>query len=234
MISVAIVGNGNVGSHLWKAFQKVDDIEVTQINSRALDTHRVFDVIIIAVTDDAILDVSSHIENSFVAHTSGSVEMSALQNSGNKGVIYPLQSFSKDKKIDFTKVPFCLEAENDKDMKVLEKLVKALKGNVFHFNSEQRKSIHVAAVFVNNFANHMYTIAHDICKQYDVPFDILESLIQETSKKIQVLSPLEAQTGPAKRNDTETIQNHLALLNKAQQEIYLKLTESIQEHGKKL
>lgn len=234
MISVAIVGNGNVGSHLWKAFHNADGIEVSQINSRELDNSEVFDVTIIAVTDDAIPDVSAQIKNSFVVHTSGSVDLDALQNSGSKGVFYPLQSFTKEKEVDFTKIPFCLETEKENDLKILETLVNAIKGKVYHINSQQRKSIHVAAVFVNNFANHMYTIAHDICEQYKVPFDILEPLIIETSEKILNLSPLEAQTGPAKRNDSKTIQNHLNLLNKAQQEIYLKLTESIQEYGKKL
>jgi len=234
MISVAIVGIGNVGSHLWKVFQGVDDIEVTQINSRELNSHKVFDVMIIAVTDGAIPEVSAQIKDSFVVHTSGSVDLHALQNSGSKGVFYPLQSFTKEKKVDFTKIPFCLETENNDDLKILEALVNAIQGKVYHINSQQRKSIHVAAVFVNNFVNHMYTIAHDICEQYKIPFDILEPLILETSEKILNLSPLEAQTGPAKRNDSKTIQNHLDLLNKAQQEIYLKLTESIQEHGKKL
>lgn len=234
MISVAIVGNGNVGSHLWKAFQMTNEIEVTQINSRKLDIRKTFDIIIIAIPDDAIAKVSSHIKNSFVVHTSGSIDMLSLENSGRKGVFYPLQSFSKEKEIDFTKIPFCLEVERNDDMKTLEKLVNILKGKIYHINSKQRKSIHVAAVFANNFVNHMYTMAHNICKQHDVPFDILEPLILETSEKIKSLSPVEAQTGPAIRNDKKTIKNHLNLLHQSQQELYIKLTESIQAHGKKL
>ncbi|MFY0631116.1 MAG: DUF2520 domain-containing protein [Flavobacteriaceae bacterium] len=234
MISVTIVGKGNVGTHLWNTFHNAEGIEVTQISSRKLETLKDVDVTIIAVSDDAIGEVSSKIQNSFVVHTSGSVDMNDLQNSGNKGVFYPLQTFTKDKEVDFSAIPFCLEASNSKDLAILEILVKGLNGKVYHINSEQRKSIHVAAVFVNNFTNHMYTIASDICKQYNIPFDILEPLIQETSEKIKTLSPSEAQTGPAKRNDVETIQNHLNLLNQSQQEIYKKLTESIQAHGKKL
>ena len=160
--------------------------------------------------------------------------MDALKNTGSKGVFYPLQSFSKEKTVDFTQIPFCLEAENKDDLSKLETLVSVLNGKIYHINSEQRKSIHVAAVFVNNFTNHMYTIADDICKQYDVPFEILTPLIEETSLKIKNLSPKEAQTGPAKRNDTETIQNHLNLLSRAQQDIYLKITQSILDYGKKL
>tara|TARA_R110000787_G_scaffold19396_5_gene58260 strand:+ start:2399 stop:3103 length:705 start_codon:yes stop_codon:yes gene_type:complete len=234
MISVAIIGSGNVATHLASAFLKVDGISLIHLNSRKLDVIPDADIAIIAISDNAIAKVSSKIKNSFVVHTSGSVEMKALKNSGTKGVFYPLQTFSKEKEIDFTQIPFCLEAENQSDLSILETLVSLLQGKVYHINSEQRKSIHVAAVFVNNFTNHMYTIAHDVCKQYDVPFDILKPLIEETSQKIKNISPKEAQTGPAKRNDTETIQNHLNLLTQSQQDIYLKITQSIQEHGKKL
>jgi predicted short-subunit dehydrogenase-like oxidoreductase (DUF2520 family) len=109
-----------------------------------------------------------------------------------------------------------------------------LQGDIYYLSSLQRKKIHVAAVFVNNFTNHMYTIAHNICEDYNVPFNILQPLIQETSQKIENLTPKEAQTGPAIRNDVETIKNHLNLLTKTQQEIYLKITKSIQNHGKEL
>lgn len=234
MISVTIVGKGNVGTHLWKAFHNAEGIVATQMDSRELNALATSDVTIIAVSDNAIGEVSSKINNSFVVHTSGSVSLNELKNSGNKGVFYPLQTFTKEKEVDFSSIPFCLEVQDSKDLPLLEALVTALNGKIYHINSEQRKSIHVAAVFVNNFTNHMYTIASDICKQYHVPFEILEPLILETSEKIKTLSPLEAQTGPAKRNDTETIQNHLNLLNQSQQEIYTKLTESIQAHGKKL
>lgn len=250
MISVAIIGSGNVATHLIHALLKIDSVSLKQVYTRnqtdlevfsdlaptinRLDLLKEADITIIAISDDAIPEVSSKIKNSFVVHTSGSANINALKNTGNKGVFYPLQSFSKEKKVDFAQIPFCLETENENDLVKLETLVSLLEGKVYHINSEQRKSIHVAAVFVNNFTNHMYAIAHDICKQYDVPFDILEPLIQETSQKIKNLSPKEAQTGPAKRNDTETIQNHLNLLTKSQQDIYLKITQSIQEYGKKL
>jgi len=160
--------------------------------------------------------------------------MKALKNQKNKGVFYLLQSFSKEKEINFSNVPICLEAENKSDLTKLEKLASLLQGNIYHLSSLQRKKIHVAAVFVNNFTNHMYTIAHNICEEHNVPFNILQPLIEETSQKIKNLTPKEAQTGPAKRNDMETIKNHLNLLSKSQQELYLKITQSIQNHGKEL
>lgn len=250
MISVVILGSGNVASHLIDAFLKIDEIDLKQVYARnlkdletlkkdvpttnSIEFLKKADVTIISVSDDAISELSSKIKNSLVVHTSGSVGMNALKNPTNKGVFYLLQSFSKDKEINFTNIPICLEAEQNKDFILLERLASLLQGNIYHLDSTQRKRIHVAAVFVNNFTNHMYSIAYNICKKHNVPFDILYPLIVETSQKIKNLSPEEAQTGPAKRNDEETIKNHLNLLNQQQQELYLKITQSIQEYGKKL
>lgn len=228
MISVLIVGKGNVATHLYNAFFNVDVISVNQISSRKLDSIPKADVTIIAVSDDAIEEVSSKIDNDFVVHTSGSVALHDLKNKHRKGVFYMLQSFSKDKKVDFSNVPFCLEATNDEDYKLLEKLAKSIGKNTYKIDSTQRKTLHVAAVFVNNFTNHLYKIGYDICQEHNVPFEVLQPLIEETSEKIKSLSPEKAQTGPAIRNDKKTIKNHLNLLDKKQQKIYKILTKSIQ------
>ena len=137
-------------------------------------------------------------------------------------------TFSKDKKVDFNEVPFCLEAENKKDEEQLKELANLIGEKIYSINSEQRKALHVAAVFVNNFTNYMYNIGSDICKEHQVPFDILLPLIKETASKIETLLPEKAQTGPAIRNDKTTIKNHLDLLNKEQQKIYKIITKSIQ------
>ena len=229
MISVVIIGNGNIATHLESAFLKVDTIRVTQINSRKLENIPEADITILAVSDDAIADVSSKITNSFVVHTSGSSSIEDLKNTSNKGVFYMLQTFSKDKEIDFSKIPFCLEAENKEDYLLLETLAKAIGVKVYNINTEQRKAIHVAAVFVNNFTNHLYKIGNDICEENKVPFEILQPLIDETSQKIKTLSPKKSQTGPAIRNDKKTIENHLELLNIEQQRIYKILTQSIKD-----
>lgn len=229
MISVLIVGKGNVGTHLYKVFSKVDEIQLYQINSRNLTNIPKVDITIIAVSDDAIADVSSKIENNFVVHTSGSFPLNQLKNPTNKGVFYMLQTFSKDKNIDFSKVPFCLETENEKDYNLLEKLAELIGEKIYNISSEQRKALHTAAVFVNNFTNHLYKIGNDICENHKVPFEILHPLIAETSEKVKFLTPKEAQTGPAVRNDVKTIKNHLNLLNKNQQKIYKLLTKSIQD-----
>jgi len=250
MISVVILGSGNVASQLIKAFLKIDTINLKQVYTRnqedintlkdSIDTTndisllKQADITIIAVSDEAISSISSHIKNSFVVHTSGSVDMKSLNNIGRKGVFYPLQSFSKKKLVDFKNIPICLESETNEDLLKLEELVSLLQSKSYILSSHQRKKIHVAAVFANNFSNHMYTIANEICEKYNIPFDILHPLIEETSNKIKNLTPKKAQTGPAKRNDAETIENHLNLLSQKQQEIYLKITQSIQEYGKKL
>ena len=234
MITVAIIGNGNVATHLHNAFLKAKNVEVIQVNSRKLENIPETDVTIIAVLDDAIAEVSAKINNSFVVHTSGSFALKDLKNNTRKGVFYMLQSFSKDKKIDFSLVPFCLEATNKKDYIVLEKLTKSIGHKIYKINSEQRKKLHVAAVFVNNFTNHLYKIGNDICQENNIPFDILQPLINETSEKIKELSPKQAQTGPAIRNDRKTIKNHLALLDKQQKKIYKILTKSIKKSSNKL
>ncbi|WP_075343659.1 Rossmann-like and DUF2520 domain-containing protein [Tenacibaculum agarivorans] len=245
MISVVIIGGGNVAFHLTKAFLSSKNVVVCQLYARNISSISEFqhqtsltdnihmlddaDVYILAISDDAIPDVSQLLpKEKLVVHTSGSVAMNALENTGRKGIFYPLQSFSKTKDVDFKEIPLCIEAENDTDLHVLERLASEISEKVYHITSDQRSKLHVAAVFVNNFTNHMYKIGNDICKNYDVPFDVLFPLIKETAAKIESLDPSLAQTGPAKRNDQETIERHLSLLNSNQKDIYKLITKSIQ------
>lgn len=228
MISVLIVGAGNVASHLLRVFSDIDTLTVSQIGSRNLTNVPLANITILAVSDDAIATISAQISNPFVVHTSGSAALTDLQNKTQKGVFYPLQTFSKHKEIDFSQIPFCLEATNTTDLQTLTNLAKLIGNKVYHINSAQRKALHVAAVFVNNFTNHLFKIASDVCEKNQIPFEILHALIEETSNKVKVLPPAKAQTGPAIRNDEKTIKNHLNLLDKKQQEIYKILTKSIQ------
>lgn len=253
MTKVIIIGSGNVAQHLISAFAKSTAVELIQVYSRqkealshlldaakiATDFNQLLeaDLYIIAVSDDAIATVSSQLpfKDRFVVHTSGSVALDALDTKNRKGVFYPLQTFSKDKPVDFKTIPICLESENATDFQLLEKVAKDLSDKVFAISSEQRKALHVAAVFVNNFVNHLYQIGNEICNENQIPFEILKPLILETALKINTLSPAEAQTGPAKRNDVKTIEAHqLFLSNEKQATIYKILTQSIQENGKKL
>ena len=248
MIRITVIGSGNVAQHLIKAFAKSELVEIVQVYARkkeALSSLIEFDKItsdfeelqesdlyIIAVSDKAIADVSKQLpfQNRIVVHTSGAASLDVLDAKNRKGVFYPLQTFSKNKDIDFSIVPLCLEAENTFDFRVLETVAKSISNAVFAINSDQRKALHVAAVFVNNFTNHLYHIGKEICGEHQVPFEILRPLIQETAEKINTLDPVDAQTGPAKRNDNNTIAAHLDYLtNENQKNIYKLITQSIQD-----
>jgi predicted short-subunit dehydrogenase-like oxidoreductase (DUF2520 family) len=253
MIRVSIIGSGNVAQHLIVAFSKTTDIELVQVFTRKdaavahlINPDKIYtdfndiiaaDLFIIAITDDAITEVSAAIpfSNELVVHTSGSVSIEAIDNKNRQGVFYPLQTFSKSKEVDFKTIPICIETKNEKDFQIIEKVAKSISNTVYKINSEQRKALHIAAVFVCNFVNHLYQIGNDICIENDLPFDILKPLIQETANKILTLSPNQAQTGPAKRKDTQTINAHLSFLSdENQKEIYKMLTKSIIDNGKKL
>lgn len=254
MISVIILGAGNVATHLFKAFKKADAIEIKQWYNRNLDFIEQFkheveitndiekiveaDVYILAVSDDAIHDLSVKLPFSerFVVHTSGAMTLHQLDKKHDRGVFYPLQTFSKDVEIDFANVPFCLEVENKSNYEILNKLCESIGSPYYKINSEQRSSLHLAAVFVNNFVNQLYRIGHEITESTSVDFNILKPLITETARKIENLSPYRAQTGPALRHDKKTIKKHLKLLkNEQHQEIYKLLTKAIQQtHDQKL
>lgn len=253
MIKVTIIGSGNVAQHLISAFTNAENIEICQVFARNPETifHLInpnkivsdfdelleADLFLIAVSDNAIAEVSSKIpfKNKLVAHTSGNFGIDDLDSKNRKAVFYPLQTFSKNKPVDFQEIPICLETQTESDYQILEEIAKTISNKTFKINSEQRKSLHVSAVFVSNFVNHLYQIGNEICNENQVDFEILKPLIQETANKILSLSPIEAQTGPAKRNDNQTINSHLQFLsNENQKEIYKLLTKSIIDNGKKL
>ena len=245
MISVVILGSGNVATHLTRAFLKADDINVAQIYSRNveninylkkktlitddLENLKNADIYIISITDDAIEEFSKSLElkGKLVVHTSGSVNMNVLNGNFDKGVFYPLQTFTKASKIKFNKVPICIESSTEKGLVLLEKLASSISKNVYIIDSKQREKLHLSAVFVNNFANHMYQIGNEICEDNNVPFEVLYPLIKETAKKVTKISPKDAQTGPAKRNDIEVMEKQISQLTDHQKKIYKLLSASI-------
>jgi len=253
MISVVVLGTGNVGTHLINAFLENSSIELVQVYSRkksslilfsdrvdttnSLRTLKTADVYIIAISDDAISKFSSKLvlKNKLVVHTSGGASIDVLKTNANKGVFYPLQTFSKEQSIDFKSIPICVETENKEDLILLKKLAELISNKVFMIDSEQRKYLHIAAVFTNNFVNHLYKIGFDICRENNVPYEALYPLIQETAQKIMLNKPDNVQTGPALRNDKIIIEKHINLLSVEKSKIYQLLTESIQaSYGKKL
>ena len=245
MISVVILGTGNLAQHLCQTFSKTNSIQLIQVYGRNQSNLTWFssytkicsepkeiaaaDVYLIAVSDNAIEEVSHHLpdSNGIVAHTSGATPMNVLSMQ-NRAVFYPLQTFTKGKTVDFGSVPICLEAKNVESLEVLHNMAQAISSKVCHINTEQRRQLHLAAVFTNNFTNYLYGIGEAICKRNQISFDLLKPLIQETSNKIISLSPGEAQTGPARRGDEKSMNQHLSLISDCnEQEIYRLLSESI-------
>lgn len=249
--NISFIGSGNVASHLAialfrnnfsikqvfsKSFKNANSL-AKKVNAQPIESMSQLsnnaDLYIIAVPDDAIENIINQFpfKDKLVVHTSGSVNLESFSKKQFQhfGIFYPLQTFSKKIAVDFKHIPFCLEANTSANLKVIEKITKQLSDKVYHVNSEQRKLLHLAAVFACNFSNNMYQIAFDICQQNQLNFDILKPLIVETANKIVNQTPLEAQTGPAKRNDVKTIEKHLALLDnqKKYQEIYRLVTENI-------
>lgn len=247
MLKIVILGTGNLAKHLYSAFIKAKNIDVAQVVGRNWEELEQFskhstisndfddiadaDVYLIAVKDDAISEVSNYLSNKkgIVAHTSGAIGLNAIQPT-NKGVFYPLQTFTKGKVVDFSSIPICIEADEKKSLETLRALAKSISENVHHIDSEQRKKLHLAAVFVNNFTNYLYSIGEEICLDEGLSFDLLKPLISETADKIQNMSPKEAQTGPARRNDIKSMESHLELLNKKEHiTLYKLLSQAIKQ-----
>ncbi len=245
MVRVVILGAGNIAQHLFTVFEATEEISVVQVYNRTEKALKYFqnvatttslktlleaDLYLIAVADDAIASIANKLPftDRLVVHTSGSASMHVLHKKNRRGVFYPLQTFTKGAHVDFSTIPICLEAREKADFTLLQNIATTIGSSFYKISSEQRRALHVSAVFVNNFSNHLYRIAHEICEANNVPFEILQPLIQETADKINTLTPYMAQTGPAKRGDQETINDHLAKLDKdIHKEIYTLLTQSI-------
>ncbi|GLB51385.1 hypothetical protein NBRC110019_04240 [Neptunitalea chrysea] len=247
MITVTIIGAGNVAFHLCKAIYSCNELQLQQIYNRSEftaefdvfeshKTHNIKDLMeaaiyIISVSDNSVATVANSLpfENKLVVHTTGSVGMTDLPSKNRRGVFYPLQTFSKSKNVDFSKIPLCLEAENEADLEFLKEIASKLSESMYEIDSDQRKAIHLAAVYVNNFTNHLFYVADTLCKDKKIPFEILKPLVEETVDKIKHLNPLSSQTGPAKRKDSKTIETHLAQLTDYPEykDIYKVLTNSI-------
>lgn len=234
--NISFIGSGNLAWHLAPAFDNAGFVvkEVYSPNTRHAEalTGRLYQaevkatldfstspstVFIIAASDDVISDIAKEIilpDDAVLMHTSGSVPLSDLQYSAtpNLGVFYPLQTFTKNKKVDFKQIPIFIESLNPETEQVMFTLAKAISHQVKRIGSEQRKAMHVAAVFASNFTNHMLTLSKMIMQQNGLDYDWLKPLISETINKSLQLGPESAQTGPAKRGDLEVLEKHLAFL----------------------
>lgn len=262
-MNISFVGAGNVAWHLAQAFEDAghlitevysrDPQNARQLTNELYDTviqpdlnlaDSKAELVVLAVSDDALEEVIQRIvlpENAIVVHTSGTQSLSNLQqwieaNSDvpvHTGVLYPLQTFSKAVDPDYSKIPFCLEADNDQTLDKLIELAKSVSDNVNQVDSYERRVLHIAAVFACNFTNHLLSITHDLLKAEDLDFDLFKPLITETiNKALASTNPALGQTGPARRGDWATTAVHLEYLQANNPEwasIYRLLTDSIRQ-----
>ena len=246
-MKIVIIGSGNVAYHLAKAFTQ-NNIEVSQIFGRnEVELNKISeelnipystkeladaDLYLISVSDSAVEQVSDLIktEKALVAHTSGSLPLEILKGNYRKASFYPLQTFSKTKNLDYSKIPFFIETENKIDEKSLFELASIISENVETSDYEKRKYIHLTAVFACNFVNHLFARAKEIADSQDLDFNYFIPLIDETVEKIHHLEPKLAQTGPAVRGDERVLKLHEDLItDKEHLKIYQLMNESIKK-----
>ncbi|MDR1259475.1 MAG: DUF2520 domain-containing protein [Tannerellaceae bacterium] len=190
------------------------------------------DLYIFSLKDAALPEVISRVKpnNGLWVHTAGSVPMSVFEGHARRyGVFYPLQTFTRKRRVHLDGTPIFLEVHNPEDMKMLKKIAIALSGNAQETDSEKRRHIHLAAVFACNFSNHMYTLAARLLEEQGIPYNVMLPLISETAGKINDLTPIEAQTGPAVRFDKDIMGGHLGMLanEPSMQTIYKLLSQNI-------
>lgn len=250
-MKIFIVGCGNLASHLIPALKKAGH-ELVGISSgrrkSSIFLSRKYDIpyfpldeklpasdfILLLIPDDAISSVSKKLDpsnTSIQVHCSGASDISSLcGNKTGSAVMYPLQTFSSSKKpLDFKSIPLLIEGSDKKNLMAIKKLATTLSDSVHTLASSKRLALHLAAVFINNFSNHMAVVAHTICKHHAIPFAWLEPLMKQTAQNV-FPNPEKSQTGPAKRNDMATIKKHKAILKDLLPEegkLYLHLTNII-------
>lgn len=250
--SVVFIGAGNLATNLakalyWKGFRIVQIYSRTEESAQSLAqiVEAEYTTDLSAVTEDAQLYIVSLKDTALVellpklvagkknalwVHTAGSIPMTVWEGYAERfGVFYPMQTFSKQREVDFRGIPIFVESNSEEDTQFLKDIASALSEKVYEATSDQRKSLHLAAVFTCNFANHMYALAAELLKKYQLPFEVMLPLIDETARKVHELEPRAAQTGPAIRYDENVIDGHLQMLaNELEmQELYRLISQSI-------
>ncbi|BAU53621.1 Rossmann-like and DUF2520 domain-containing protein [Mucilaginibacter gotjawali] len=230
---ITIIGSGNVATHLAAAFKngghRIVQVYSREIQNAALLAYHVkaeaidrlqdidpeTDLFVIAVKDDAIFSLGLSLApyKKLTVHTSGATALTVLSSiMPNSGVLYPLQTLSKNKEVDFLNVPLCIEGPDEQTTRILEQLAQTISNKVYRINSAQRKVLHLAAVFACNFPNYLYEVARRLLDKQNIDFELIRPLILETAQKVQENLPVEVQTGPAVRNDENTMKMHLQML----------------------
>jgi predicted short-subunit dehydrogenase-like oxidoreductase (DUF2520 family) len=226
---VTIIGSGNVASFFANLFQlhgiKIKNIvarneikgialaqRVNATFSSVMPTFNENDLVLICVKDDAIASVSQTINGGLVCHTSGAQSIYTLQNQSNFGVIYPFQSILTNSSVSEIKFPFFIEANSVNTFEAIQGFLKGLPVQTVSVSSDNRLKYHLSAVFANNFSNAMLLAAQKICNEHQLDFNYLHPLISQSIQQALRFGPKNAQTGPAKRQDVNTMDSHLQLL----------------------
>ena len=242
---ISFIGSGNVASVFAEKFSSVN-IDVINIISRNQRTGKELaqkvnakyyksirrlddcDMIFICTNDDNIVKISEELPDILVAHTSGNTSISSIKGKKRKAVIYPIQSLSKNEKVSFNEIPFCIEASDLETNAKIHELISKISKNIHTINSSERKLIHMSAVIASNFSNFCYIMAYEILKEKNISFDLLKPLIKHTAEKNLNREPKKNLTGPATRRDFKTIKEHLALIdNKNYKKIYDIISKTI-------
>jgi predicted short-subunit dehydrogenase-like oxidoreductase (DUF2520 family) len=210
---VVLIGRGRLATNLLAALQQAG-YDVVSINSRTLeDLPQEADVFIVAVKDSALEEVIRRAtkgrEQQLFVHTAGSMPMSLFEGHTSRyGVFYPMQTFSKERLVDFADIPIFVEGADP----AIRQLAERISRRVYELTTEARKYLHLSAVFACNFVNHCYALSAELLEQHGLPFDVMLPLIDETARKVHELHPHDAQTGPAVRYDENVIRMQSALL----------------------
>ena len=225
-----LIGAGNVASFLKEHIKSPFEVTAVGGRQRKCPLPQDADLYIIAVSDRSIPSVAEELKDveGLVVHTAGSVPMDVLSQ-GRRGVLYPLQTISKTRELPASKVPFYIEASQEKDLELLRELAESMGSKATVMTSEKRRYLHLAAVFCCNFVNRLYGITADLLEEHEIPFSAMLPLIKETADKVERLTPHQAQTGPAVRWDEEVMANQMALLNDEQRQLYQLLSKSIHD-----
>lgn len=257
-MKIVLIGAGNLATNLGKALLAAGH-DILQVYSRTMESASALvtlaggapvtdisqvrndaDMYVVSVKDAVMGDLIPVLckgkENKVFVHTAGSMPMDVFRGMAmHYGVLYPMQTFSKEKEVEFSAIPCFIEANDDFAHQQIAALAHDLSRNVYELSSEDRKYLHLSAVFACNFVNHCYAVSHDLLEKHGIPFEVMLPLIDETARKVHVLAPKAAQTGPAVRFDQNVIRNQAALLkeNPLLKDIYERMSVSIHRMAEK-
>ena len=251
-MKIILIGAGNLATHLGKAIFAAGH-DVVQVFSRTMQSATALasevgaqpvsdisavradaDLYVVSVKDSALAELVPALckgkETKVFLHTAGSIPMDVFRGMAlHYGVLYPMQTFSKQREVDFSQIPCFIEANDEHALQQIGDVAHQVSSRVYHLASEDRKYLHLSAVFACNFVNHCYALSQEILKDHGIPFDVMLPLIDETAAKVHELDPKEAQTGPAVRYDENVLRAQGALLksNPQMKEIYDRMSMSI-------